>query len=271
MSPSYGLSWFARWSSKIAVSYNQWRFSLEFSREPTEKWWLCAFAITILLLVHAASELLFSDMLDSYRTSRPEFCCWSFVYEWLAPKQGWPTSREICARNSKNLRNGWICKIGAASQTVMVTSWHLAENGHTLKRMSYTCHTTICGLDDLVGKTSVGPVMALPLYLASRGCLGRSGASCSGGPSFWSAKSPWAERVHLRRKGWVWKHDKHEICKFVTGWSRIQSSLKCFWWNIFLLLGHSHVLTTDISDFDWTFGLGFHAGANRGQRFRMSW
>lgn len=149
----------------------------------------------ISLLVHAASELLCSDMLDSYRTSRPEFCCWSFVYEWLAPKQGWPTSREICARNSKNLGNRWICKIGA-SQMVIVWSYS---------------HTNVINLSWL--------------YLSSRGFLGRSGASCSGGLRFGVQKPPWAERVHLRRKGWVWKYHKHEIWKDWSDWSRIQSSL----------------------------------------------
>ena len=63
------------------------------------------------------------------------------------------------------------------------------------------------------------------LYLSSRGFLGRSGASCSGGLRFGVQKPPWAERVHLRRKGWVWKYDKHEIWKDWSDWSRIQSSL----------------------------------------------
>ena len=175
----------------------------------------------ISLLVHAASELLCSDMLDSYRTSRPEFCRWSFVYEWLAPKQGWPTSREICARNSKNLRNRWICKI-RASQMVIVTSWHLGW------KWSYS-HTNVINLAyyDLSFGWLSWKDICWPShgFTSSRGFLGRSGASCSGGLRFGVQKPPWAERVHLRRKGWVWKYDKHEIWKDWSDWSRIQSSL----------------------------------------------
>lgn len=135
-------------------------FHSSFSREPTEKWWLCAFANQQNFVASACCQwvamLWYAGFLQnkSPRVLLLKFCLWVACSE---------TGLTHFARNlRKKLEKPW--------ESLNLQNWCIAD-GHCMVILSYECHKL---------------VMALPLI---SWLFGEKWCILFRGPSFWSAKA----------------------------------------------------------------------------------